>query len=92
MLVHEWPALLRVAVYAGLKVRLIEAGQVHAAVGIVAVGTLHQSLGHAMMNRQRELGLNRAMAAKAKRRARTASAGCCAASGPRPAGCGTWKK
>ncbi len=63
----EWPALFRVAVDAGLRIRLVQAGAIQRAMRIVAVAALHQALRDAMVYRQRKLRLHRAVAVKAQR-------------------------
>ena len=61
MLEDVRPALLHVALDAGLPVRLVQAGPVQTAVRTVAVGALHQSFGDAVMDRQGKLGFDRAV-------------------------------
>jgi hypothetical protein len=51
---------------AGFKIRLVEAGHIHGSVRIVAVSTLHRTLGHTMMNGQGELSLNSSVPTKAE--------------------------
>ena len=61
MLEDVRPALLHVALDAGLPVRLVQAGPVQTAVRTVAVGALHQSFGDTVMDRQGKLGFDRAV-------------------------------
>ena len=67
MLVHKGATLFHLTVHARFRSKLVETGHVFRAVRIVAVGTLDQSFGNAMMLRQGELGLNGEMAGKAQR-------------------------
>ncbi len=68
MLEDKGSALFHMAVDAGLKVRLVKARQIRRAMRVVAARALHQVLGHAVMNGQRELRLNGSVASKTKRR------------------------
>src|SRR5450631_4044990 len=70
MLIEVRATLLVVAVDAALKVWLVQTGPIQRTVRIMAVSTLHQSLRHAMVDRQSELRLHRAVAAEAQRRLR----------------------
>lgn len=65
--VHKGAALFHVTIYAGFRTGLVEAGHIFRSVRIVAVRTLDQPFGNAMVLRQSELGLNREMACKAQR-------------------------
>jgi hypothetical protein len=67
MFVHKGAALLDVTVHASFRSWLIQAGHILRAVRIVAIRTLHQPFGNAMVLRQCKLGLNREMAGKAQR-------------------------
>lgn len=70
MFVHKGAAFFHVTVHASFRSKLVETGHVFRAVRIVAVRTLHQPFGNAMMLWQGELGLNGEMAGKAQRRLR----------------------
>lgn len=63
----EWTALFHVAFHAGFRSRMVEAGGIFRAVRVVAVRTLDQALGNAMVLGQRELRLHRPVAGKARR-------------------------
>ena len=65
--VHKGGALFHVTIYAGFRTGLVEAGHVFRSVRIVAVRTLDQPFGNAMVLRQCELGLKAEMAGKAQR-------------------------
>lgn len=65
VLVNTRPALLHVALDAGLPVGRIQAGAVDAAVRVMTVRALHQLLGHAVVHRQGKQRLDVAMAGKA---------------------------
>ena len=65
--VHKGAALFHVTVHASFRSKLVETGHVFRSVRIVAVRTLHQPFGNAMVLRQCELGLNAEMAGKAQR-------------------------
>src|ERR1700719_1290059 len=65
--VHKGAALFHVTVHASFRSKLVETGHVFGSVRIVAIRTLHQPFGNAMVLRQCELGLNREMAGKAQR-------------------------
>ena len=67
MFVHKGAALLDVTVHASFRSRLVETGHILRAVRIVAIRTLHQPFGNAMVLRQCKLGLNGEMAGKAQR-------------------------
>src|SRR5689334_22300231 len=64
------PALFNVTLHASLPVRLSQTREVEGAVRAVAIGAFYEPLRNAVVNRQRELGLNRAMAGEANRRLR----------------------
>ena len=66
MLINVRAALFNVALNAGLPVGGIQAGPVHAAVGIMTIRTLDESFRHAMVHGQGKLCLNVAMTAKAE--------------------------
>lgn len=68
MLVDKRPALLRMAIHAGFRSWLVQAGHVLRTVRVVAVRTLHQSFRNAMVVGQRKLRLNRLVAGGAKSR------------------------
>ena len=67
MFVHKGAAFFHVTVHASFRSKLVETGHVFRSVRIVAVRTLHQPFGNAMVLRQCELGLNAEMAGKAQR-------------------------
>ena len=66
MLEYERPALFDVAIHAGFRARLVEGGHVLRTVRVVAVRTLHQPLGNAMVFGLRELRLHRLVAVVAQ--------------------------
>ena len=66
MFVHKGTALFHVTVHASFRGKLVETDHVFRAVRIVAIGTVDQPFGNAMVLRQCELGLNREMAGKAQ--------------------------
>ena len=80
MLVDKRPALLHVALHAGFRSCANQAGCIDAPVRIVAVRTLHQPFGNAVVHRQMKISLESSGGTRSKAPAPIASAGCCAAS------------
>ena len=68
MLVHVRSRLIHMTCNAGFELWAIEVGAILRSVRIVAVCALHQTFGHAMMYRQRELSLNCSMTGETKLR------------------------
>ena len=64
------PALLHVATDADFKVGLLEQGPAQRAMGIVAIGALHQPFRHSVMSGQCELRLDRRMTGETQLRLR----------------------
>jgi len=70
VLINKRAALLHVAADAGLPIGLGQLEVIHGAVRVVAIRTLHETLGNPMMFRQRELRLHGPVAGIAKLRLR----------------------
>ena len=66
--INEGSVLFDMARRACFRNRLDQIGRARCAMGIMAIRTLYRSLGNAMVHRQGELRLNRAVAAIAKLR------------------------